>query len=60
MNRENEEVLTLGIFAHANAGKTTITEHLLYHEVDHVHNLTIKKISKSIEIFLNNHFSNVR
>ena len=23
--------LTLGIFAHANAGKTTITEHLLYH-----------------------------
>lgn len=31
MNRKNEKVLTLGIFAHANAGKTTITEHLLYH-----------------------------
>lgn len=28
---ENDKVLTLGIFAHANAGKTTITEHLLYH-----------------------------
>ena len=27
----NKIVLTLGIFAHANAGKTTITEHLLYH-----------------------------
>ena len=23
--------MTLGIFAHANAGKTTITEQLLYH-----------------------------
>ncbi len=31
MNRKDERVLTLGIFAHANAGKTTITEHLLYH-----------------------------
>ncbi len=31
MDRKNEKVLTLGIFAHANAGKTTITEHLLYH-----------------------------
>lgn len=31
MNREHKKVLTLGIFAHANAGKTTITEHLLYH-----------------------------
>ena len=31
MNREDKKVLTLGIFAHANAGKTTITEHLLYH-----------------------------
>jgi ribosomal protection tetracycline resistance protein len=31
MERKNEKVLTLGIFAHANAGKTTITEHLLYH-----------------------------
>ncbi len=28
---DNKKVLTLGIFAHANAGKTTITEHLLYH-----------------------------
>ena len=28
---KNNKVLTLGIFAHANAGKTTITEHLLYH-----------------------------
>ena len=24
-------VMTLGVFAHANAGKTTITEQLLYH-----------------------------
>ena len=31
MDRKDERVLTLGIFAHANAGKTTITEHLLYH-----------------------------
>jgi ribosomal protection tetracycline resistance protein len=31
LDRKNEKVLTLGIFAHANAGKTTITEHLLYH-----------------------------
>lgn len=31
MGRRDEKVLTLGIFAHANAGKTTITEHLLYH-----------------------------
>jgi ribosomal protection tetracycline resistance protein len=31
MERDNKKVLTLGIFAHANAGKTTITEHLLYH-----------------------------
>lgn len=31
MDRKEEQVLTLGIFAHANAGKTTITEHLLYH-----------------------------
>ena len=31
MDRKNKKVLTLGIFAHANAGKTTITEHLLYH-----------------------------
>ncbi|MEG1141245.1 MAG: TetM/TetW/TetO/TetS family tetracycline resistance ribosomal protection protein, partial [Clostridia bacterium] len=31
MERKDEKVLTLGIFAHANAGKTTITEHLLYH-----------------------------
>ena len=30
MRKENK-VLTIGIFAHANAGKTTITEHLLYH-----------------------------
>ena len=29
--REAKPVLTLGIFAHANAGKTTITEHILYH-----------------------------
>lgn len=28
---KDRKVLTLGIFAHANAGKTTITEHLLYH-----------------------------
>ncbi len=27
----NKEVLTLGVFAHANAGKTTITEQILYH-----------------------------
>ena len=27
----NSEVMTLGIFAHANAGKTTITEQLLVH-----------------------------
>ena len=31
MDRKDEKVLTLGLFAHANAGKTTITEHLLYH-----------------------------
>ncbi len=31
MNRLDEKVLTIGVFAHANAGKTTITEHLLYH-----------------------------
>jgi ribosomal protection tetracycline resistance protein len=31
MERKDEKVLTLGVFAHANAGKTTITEHLLYH-----------------------------
>jgi len=31
LDRKDEKVLTLGIFAHANAGKTTITEHLLYH-----------------------------
>ena len=31
MDRKDKRVLTLGIFAHANAGKTTITEHLLYH-----------------------------
>lgn len=31
MERRNDKILTLGIFAHANAGKTTITEHLLYH-----------------------------
>ncbi|MDO5568733.1 MAG: TetM/TetW/TetO/TetS family tetracycline resistance ribosomal protection protein [bacterium] len=31
MDRKEKKVLTLGIFAHANAGKTTITEHLLYH-----------------------------
>lgn len=30
MNRKDKEVITLGIFAHANAGKTTITENLLY------------------------------
>lgn len=27
----DKEILTMGIFAHANAGKTTITEQLLYH-----------------------------
>lgn len=31
LDRKDKRVLTLGIFAHANAGKTTITEHLLYH-----------------------------
>lgn len=31
MERKDDKILTLGIFAHANAGKTTITEHLLYH-----------------------------
>lgn len=31
LERRNDKILTLGIFAHANAGKTTITEHLLYH-----------------------------
>lgn len=31
MNHETRKVATLGIFAHANAGKTTITEHLLFH-----------------------------
>ena len=28
---KDSKKITLGIFAHANAGKTTITEHLLYH-----------------------------
>ena len=28
---EEKKVMTLGVFAHANAGKTTITEQLLYH-----------------------------
>lgn len=28
---EYNKIMTLGIFAHANAGKTTITEQLLYH-----------------------------
>lgn len=28
---KDKKVLTLGVFAHANAGKTTITERLLYH-----------------------------
>ena len=28
---EEKNILTLGIFAHANAGKTTLTEQLLYH-----------------------------
>ncbi len=38
MDRQDKNVLTLGIFAHANAGKTTITEHLLYHTnvIDHI------------------------
>ncbi len=31
MDREINKVATIGVFAHANAGKTTITEHLLYH-----------------------------
>jgi ribosomal protection tetracycline resistance protein len=31
MDNKDKKVLTLGVFAHANAGKTTITEHLLYH-----------------------------
>ena len=31
MDRKDKKVLTIGVFAHANAGKTTITEHLLYH-----------------------------
>ena len=31
MGSKEKKVLTLGIFAHANAGKTTITEHLLFH-----------------------------
>ena len=31
MDGKDKNILTLGIFAHANAGKTTITEHLLYH-----------------------------
>ncbi|HOZ88984.1 MAG TPA: TetM/TetW/TetO/TetS family tetracycline resistance ribosomal protection protein [Bacilli bacterium] len=31
LDRKAQKILTLGIFAHANAGKTTITEHLLYH-----------------------------
>ncbi len=31
MNSKDKQVLTLGVFAHANAGKTTITEYLLYH-----------------------------
>ena len=26
----DKEIMTLGVFAHANAGKTTITENLLY------------------------------
>ncbi len=28
---KDKKVMTLGVFAHANAGKTTITEQLLYH-----------------------------
>lgn len=28
---EEKKIMTLGVFAHANAGKTTITEQLLYH-----------------------------
>lgn len=28
---DKNSAVTLGIFAHANAGKTTLTEHLLYH-----------------------------
>lgn len=51
----NNKIMTLGIFAHANAGKTTITEQLLYHtnvkksigRVDHgdttTDNLTIER-----------------
>ena len=31
MNSKDKQVLTLGVFAHANAGKTTITEYLLYY-----------------------------
>ena len=33
---EKEKLMTLGVFAHANAGKTTITENLLYdtHVID--------------------------
>ena len=31
MDSGEKKKLTLGIFAHANAGKTTITEHLLFH-----------------------------
>jgi len=31
VERKKDKVATIGIFAHANAGKTTITEHLLYH-----------------------------
>lgn len=30
-NNGRKKVMTLGVFAHANAGKTTITEQLLYH-----------------------------
>ena len=30
LEQKDEPVVTLGIFAHANAGKTTITERLLY------------------------------
>lgn len=30
MKADNDNLLTLGIFAHANAGKTTLTENLLY------------------------------
>lgn len=43
-----KQILTLGIFAHANAGKTTITEQILFHmgiiktvgRVDHGNTIT--------------------